>query len=64
MVNHRLSAIDLRRVVFAKARQLHPLHVSSPIGQYINVPVVSPKIPAYGYAIHDVGHMRVYHIDC
>ncbi len=42
--------IDLQRVLLAKVRQLHVLHVSIPIGQYINVLVVSSKITVNGYA--------------
>ncbi len=42
--------IDLQRVVLAKVRQLHVLHVGSPIGQYINVFVVSSKLTGNGYA--------------
>ncbi len=41
---------DLQRAGLAKVRHLHVLHVGNPIGQYINVPVVSSKIAAYGYA--------------
>ncbi len=42
--------IDLQRVLLAKVRQLHVLHVGIPIEQYINVLVVSSKITVNGYA--------------
>ncbi len=42
--------IDLQRVLLAKVRQLHVVHVGIPIGQYINVLVVSSKITVNGYA--------------
>ncbi len=42
--------IDLQRVLLAKMRQLHVLHVIIPIGQYINVLVVSSIITVNGYA--------------
>ncbi len=42
--------IDSQRVVLAKVRQLHVLHVGIPIGQNINVLVGSSKIAGNGYA--------------
>ncbi len=42
--------IDLQRVLLAKVRQLYVLHVGIPIGQYINVLVVSSKITVNAYA--------------
>ncbi len=42
--------IDLQRILFAKVRQLSVLHVGIPIGQYINVLLVSSKITVNGYA--------------
>ncbi len=41
--------IDLQRVVLMRVRQLHALHVGNPIGQYIDVRVVSSKKTCNGY---------------
>ncbi len=55
MFKHRLQSIrlqwnNLQRVVHAKKRQLHALHVDNPIGRYIHVHVISSQITGNGYA--------------
>ncbi len=42
--------INLQRVVLANKRQLLVLHVDNPIGQYVQVHVISSQITGNGYA--------------